>query len=78
MSSTTTASAVTVTEPGDRSVLQVREQPVAPPGPGEAQVEVAAAGGSRIVAVRVGLFAEGRVEVRGDGLVEGLAVGVPR
>jgi peptidoglycan hydrolase-like protein with peptidoglycan-binding domain len=40
-------------------------------------VEVVADGRSRIVTVEVGLFAGGRVEVRGEGLVEGAAVGVP-
>lgn len=40
-------------------------------------VEVAGAAGTRVVAVRVGLFADGRVEVSGDGLAEGARVGVP-
>ncbi|SCL16114.1 Multidrug efflux pump subunit AcrA (membrane-fusion protein) [Micromonospora rhizosphaerae] len=40
-------------------------------------LEVTDPGGTRIVAVEVGLFAEGRVEVQGDGLTEGLSVGVP-
>lgn len=33
--------------------------------------------GTRIVAVTTGLFAAGRVEVSGDGIVEGLTVGMP-
>ncbi|WP_308285281.1 peptidoglycan-binding protein [Actinoplanes hulinensis] len=33
--------------------------------------------GSRIVAVETGLFADGRVEITGDGLTEGTKVGVP-
>ncbi len=86
MSSTATASAVTVTEPGDRSVLQVREQPVAPPGSGEVQVEVAAAGVNFIdVYKRQGVYpvqtpfvlgeeGAGTVTAVGDD-VEGLAVG---
>jgi len=40
----TTATSVFVTEPGDRSVLELREHDVPEPGPGEVQVEVAAAG----------------------------------
>jgi peptidoglycan hydrolase-like protein with peptidoglycan-binding domain len=41
-------------------------------------VEVTGPAGTRIVPVRAGLFADGRVEVQGDGLTEGLLVGVPR
>mgnify|MGYP004475055151 CR=1 FL=1 len=40
-------------------------------------VEVVDDTGTRIVAVETGLFAAGRVEVSGDGLAEGLTVGVP-
>ncbi|MDO3705478.1 peptidoglycan-binding protein [Micromonospora sp. C28SCA-DRY-2] len=40
-------------------------------------VEVTGPGGTRILPVRAGLFAEGRVEVQGEGLAEGLLVGVP-
>lgn len=39
-------------------------------------VEVTGPDGTRIVPVQVGLFADGRVEVQGDGLAEGLTVGV--
>jgi peptidoglycan hydrolase-like protein with peptidoglycan-binding domain len=35
-------------------------------------------GGTRIIAVKTGLFAAGRVEVSGDEVVEGLTVGMPR
>ncbi|GAB3433328.1 quinone oxidoreductase [Phycicoccus ginsengisoli] len=41
---TTTARALIVPRTGDSSVLEVREVPVSPPGPGEVQVEVAAVG----------------------------------
>jgi len=34
-------------------------------------------GATRVVAVETGLFADGRVEVTGDGLAEGMKVGVP-
>jgi peptidoglycan hydrolase-like protein with peptidoglycan-binding domain len=40
-------------------------------------VEVIEAGSSRIVAVETGLFAGGRVEVTGEGLTEGMTVGMP-
>jgi hypothetical protein len=41
-------------------------------------VEVVEGASTRIVAVRTGMFASGRVEVVGEGLVEGMRVGVPR
>lgn len=41
-------------------------------------VEVTGAAGTRIVAVQVGMFANGRVEVSGEGVTEGINVGVPR
>ena len=40
----TTATGVFVREHGEREVLEVREHDVPPPGPGEVQVEIAAAG----------------------------------
>jgi hypothetical protein len=40
-------------------------------------LEVVGPDGPRVVAVAVGLFADGRVEVTGAGLREGLVVGVP-
>lgn len=40
-------------------------------------LEVVSDTGPRVVAVEVGLFAEGRVEVSGDGLQDGVLVGVP-
>lgn len=40
-------------------------------------LEVVSGGGARVVAVEAGLFAEGRVEVSGNGLDEGVTVGVP-
>ncbi|GGS75931.1 efflux RND transporter periplasmic adaptor subunit [Nonomuraea spiralis] len=41
-------------------------------------VEVVEDGGSRYLAVKTGLFAGGRVEVSGDGLTEGMTVGIPK
>jgi hypothetical protein len=40
-------------------------------------LEVVSDTGPRVVAVEVGLFAEGRVEVSGNGLADGALVGVP-
>jgi multidrug efflux system membrane fusion protein len=40
-------------------------------------VQVVDGGSTRIVAVETGLFAAGRVEVSGDGVTEGLTVGMP-
>jgi hypothetical protein len=40
-------------------------------------VEVVEGSSTRIVAVETGLFAQGRVEVSGDGLTEGMTVGMP-
>jgi peptidoglycan hydrolase-like protein with peptidoglycan-binding domain len=40
-------------------------------------LEMVTGAATTIVAVQVGMFAQGRVEVRGDGLAEGIAVGVP-
>jgi peptidoglycan hydrolase-like protein with peptidoglycan-binding domain len=41
-------------------------------------VEIVDGQGSRIVAVRTGLFAGGRVEISGPGIAEGVAVGIPQ
>ncbi|MEV3979457.1 peptidoglycan-binding protein [Nonomuraea sp. NPDC049758] len=41
-------------------------------------VEVVEGGRSRYVAVRTGLFAGGRVEISGDGLTDGMTVGIPK
>jgi peptidoglycan hydrolase-like protein with peptidoglycan-binding domain len=40
-------------------------------------LEIVVGGTTRVVAVEVGMFAEGRVEVQGDGLAEGVMAGVP-
>jgi peptidoglycan hydrolase-like protein with peptidoglycan-binding domain len=41
-------------------------------------VEVVEGGATRIVAVKTGMFAGGRVETSGDGIAEGVTVGVPK
>ncbi|GII94963.1 efflux RND transporter periplasmic adaptor subunit [Sinosporangium siamense] len=41
-------------------------------------VEVVAGGTSRFVPVKTGLFADGKVEVTGEGLAEGMTVGMPQ
>ena len=41
-------------------------------------VEVVEGGTTRIVAVKTGMFAAGRVQISGDGIAEGIAVGVPK
>jgi NADPH2:quinone reductase len=86
MSATSTARAVIVTKPGDGSVLAVQDIEVAPPGPGEVQVELAAAGVNFIDDYKrqgvypvstpfvLGEEGAGTVVALGDG-VAGLAVG---
>ena len=41
-------------------------------------VQVVEGGATRIVAVKTGMFAAGRVEISGDGIAEGARVGVPK
>jgi len=41
-------------------------------------VEIVEGNTSRIVAVKAGLFAAGRVEISGEGIAEGMTVGVPK
>jgi hypothetical protein len=41
-------------------------------------VQVVNGGATRIVAVKAGMFAAGRVEISGDGIAAGVTVGVPR
>ena len=86
MTTTTTARAVIVTKPGDGSVLEVQDIEVTPPGAGEVQVEVAAAGVNFIdVYKRQGVYptptpfvlgeeGAGTVTALGDG-VDGFSVG---
>jgi hypothetical protein len=47
-------------------------------GEGEYGVQVVEGGATRYVPVETGLFAAGRVEVVGEGIAEGVEVGVPR
>ncbi len=41
-------------------------------------VEIVEGSATRVVPVRTGMFANGRVEISGDGIAEGASVGVPR
>jgi len=41
-------------------------------------VEIVEGNTTRIVAVKTGMFAAGRVEVSGEGIAEGMKVGVPK
>jgi multidrug efflux pump subunit AcrA (membrane-fusion protein) len=41
-------------------------------------VQIVQGGATRIVAVKTGMFAAGRVEISGDGIAEGLTVGMPK
>ncbi len=41
-------------------------------------VQIVQGGATRIVAVTTGMFAAGRVEISGDGIAEGVTVGVPK
>jgi membrane fusion protein, multidrug efflux system len=41
-------------------------------------VQIVQGGATRIVAVKTGMFAAGRVEVSGDGIAEGVTVGMPK
>jgi len=41
-------------------------------------VQIVQGGATRIVAVKTGMFAAGRVEISGGGIAEGVTVGVPK
>jgi multidrug efflux pump subunit AcrA (membrane-fusion protein) len=45
---------------------------------GDYGVQVVQGATTRIVAVKTGMFAAGRVQVSGGGIAEGVAVGVPK
>jgi peptidoglycan hydrolase-like protein with peptidoglycan-binding domain len=59
-------------------VLTVPVSALLAPADGGYALEVVEATGTRLVAVETGLFADGRVEVTGAGVVEGMEVRVPR
>ncbi|PRY32212.1 peptidoglycan-binding protein [Pseudosporangium ferrugineum] len=60
-----------------RNVLTVPVAALVALAEGGYGLEVVDAAGTRYLPVRVGLFAGGRVEVSGEGLTEGLTVGMP-
>ncbi|WP_020576076.1 peptidoglycan-binding protein [Actinopolymorpha alba] len=68
-----------------RHVIEERKDVLTVPVPallalseGGYAVEVVTGGTTRLVAVRTGMFADGRVEVRGDGIRAGVTVGMPK
>ncbi|SCG57764.1 Putative peptidoglycan binding domain-containing protein [Micromonospora echinaurantiaca] len=61
-----------------RDVLTVPVEALLALAEGGYGVEVTGPAGTRIVAVKAGLFADGRVEVSGETLTEGVMVGVPQ
>jgi peptidoglycan hydrolase-like protein with peptidoglycan-binding domain len=60
-----------------REVLTVSVAALVAPIEGGYAVETDEGGESRLIPVTTGLFADGRVEIRGDGVTEGLRVRVP-
>ncbi|WP_243710376.1 peptidoglycan-binding protein [Micromonospora sp. KC213] len=61
-----------------RDVLTVPVEALLALAEGGYGVEVTGPAGTRVVAVQAGMFADGRVEVSGDGLTDGVMVGVPQ
>lgn len=60
-----------------RDVLTVPVAALLAPAEGGYGLEVVEGSGTRVVAVETGLFADGRVEVRGDGIEAGMTVRMP-
>jgi multidrug efflux system membrane fusion protein len=69
---------VTFTAAERKDVLAVPVAALTAASGGGFAVEVVDGGTTRRVPVRTGLFADGRVEITGDGLTEGMTVGVPQ
>ncbi|MFJ2216543.1 peptidoglycan-binding protein [Streptomyces sp. NPDC101062] len=69
---------VDITSVAKKGVLTVPVSALLALAEGGYGVEVVDGGRTRVVAVRTGLFANGRVEVTGDGLERGDMVGVPK
>ena len=69
---------VTFTAAERRNVLTVPVSALLAADDGGFGVEVVEGSATRHVPVRTGLFADGRVEITGDGLAEGMTVGMPR
>ncbi|MFL6075504.1 MAG: peptidoglycan-binding protein [Mycobacteriales bacterium] len=69
---------VTVVVSSRENVLAVPVDALLALAEGGYGVQVVQGGTARIVAVKTGLFAGGRVEVSGDGITEGTLVGVPK
>jgi multidrug efflux system membrane fusion protein len=69
---------VTFTAAERKNVLTVPVAALMAAAGGGFAVQVVDGGTTRQVPVRTGLFADGRVEITGDGLAEGMTVGVPK
>ncbi|NUT43941.1 MAG: HlyD family efflux transporter periplasmic adaptor subunit [Thermoactinospora sp.] len=69
---------VTFTADKRKNVLTVPVSALVALQEGGFGVEVVEGAKSRYIAVKTGLFAGGRVEVSGDGLTEGMSVGIPK
>jgi membrane fusion protein, multidrug efflux system len=68
---------VTLTASSASDVLAVPVAALLALAEGGYGLEVVQDGVGRVVAVQTGVFADGKVEVSGDGVVEGAVVGVP-
>jgi hypothetical protein len=68
---------VTFTASERRNVLTVPVAALLALAEGGYGVQLVDEGGTRIVRVETGLFSGGRVEISGDGIAEGMTVGMP-
>ncbi|HKT00514.1 MAG TPA: peptidoglycan-binding domain-containing protein [Rugosimonospora sp.] len=69
---------VTLVAAQDKNVLSVPVAALVALAEGGYGVQVVEGSGTRYVAVKTGMFASGRVEVSGDGVSDGMTVGMPK